>query len=76
MLVASMLANYLIRAQRRRFAVGGMDLMVAQVAEPTATMVATSPSRSASSSGVCSSDSGQGDDDDDDDDDDAWSDGA
>ena len=30
------LANYLIRAQRRRFAVGGMDLMVAQAAEPPA----------------------------------------
>jgi hypothetical protein len=33
------LANYLIRAQRRRFAVGGMDLMVAQAAEPTAIIV-------------------------------------
>ena len=64
------LANYLIRAQRRRFAVGGMDLMVAQAAEPPASMVATSPSRSASCSGGYSSDSGQGDDDD------AWSDGA
>ena len=58
------------RAPRRRFAVDGMDLMVAQAAEPTATMVATSPSRSASCSDGCSLDSGQGDDDD------AWSDGA
>jgi hypothetical protein len=64
------LANYLIRAQRRRFAVGGVDLMVAQAAAPTATVIATSPSRSASSSYDCSSDGGQGDDDD------AWRDGA
>ena len=62
--------NYLIRAQRRRFSVSGVDLMVAQAAGPTATMIASSPSRSASSSGGCSSDSGQVDDDD------AWSDGA
>ena len=47
------LAKYPIRAQRRRFAVSGVDLMVAQAAGPTATMITSSPSWSAASSDGC-----------------------
>ena len=56
------LANYLIRAQKRRFAVGGVDLMLAQAAGLPATMNAASLSQSTSGSDTCSFDDGLDDD--------------